>query len=101
MVHAVFAYAVMHARAIALDHPSTPVATHFRCRPVPRVQLGSTAVGIQTKEGVILAVEKRITSPLLVRGRDWPVRVRGRDRPVLARGRDRPLLASGRDRQSW
>jgi 20S proteasome subunit alpha 5 len=28
-------------------------------------QLGSTAVGIQTAEGVILAVEKRITSPLL------------------------------------
>ena len=29
-------------------------------------QLGSTAVGIQTTEGVVLAVEKRITSPLLV-----------------------------------
>ena len=31
------------------------------------MQLGSTAVGIKTKEGVILTVEKRITSPLLVR----------------------------------
>jgi len=30
-------------------------------------QLGSTAIGIRTKEGVVLAVEKRITSPLLVR----------------------------------
>lgn len=30
------------------------------------LQLGSTAVGIRTKEGVVLAVEKRITSPLLV-----------------------------------
>ncbi len=29
-------------------------------------QLGSTAIGICTKEGVVLAVEKRITSPLLV-----------------------------------
>lgn len=29
-------------------------------------QLGSTAIGIQTKEGVVLAVEKRITSPLMV-----------------------------------
>ena len=28
-------------------------------------QLGSTAVGIQTKEGVVIAVEKRVTSPLL------------------------------------
>ena len=31
------------------------------------LQLGSTAVGIRTDEGVVLAVEKRITSPLLVR----------------------------------
>lgn len=28
-------------------------------------QLGSTSIGIQTSEGVILAVEKRLTSPLL------------------------------------
>jgi 20S proteasome subunit alpha 5 len=32
--------------------------------PDPR-QLGSTAVGIQTAEGVVLAVEKRVTSVLL------------------------------------
>lgn len=29
------------------------------------MQLGSTAIGIQTSEGVCLAVEKRITSPLM------------------------------------
>ena len=29
------------------------------------IQLGSTAIGIQTSEGVVLAVEKRITSPLM------------------------------------
>lgn len=29
-------------------------------------QLGSTAIGLKTKEGVVLAVEKRVTSPLLV-----------------------------------
>ena len=29
------------------------------------MQLGSTAIGIQTSEGVVLAVEKRITSPLM------------------------------------
>lgn len=29
-------------------------------------QLGSTSVGIQTKDSVILAVEKRLTSPLIV-----------------------------------
>ena len=28
--------------------------------------MGSTAVGIQTSQGVVLAVEKRVTSPLLV-----------------------------------
>ena len=28
-------------------------------------QLGSTAIGIQTAEGVVLAVEKRVTSPLI------------------------------------
>jgi 20S proteasome subunit alpha 5 len=28
-------------------------------------QLGSTAIGIQTKEGVVLGVEKRVTSSLL------------------------------------
>ncbi|CAI5497044.1 unnamed protein product, partial [Closterium sp. Naga37s-1] len=32
---------------------------------IEAIKLGSTAVGIQTKEGVVLAVEKRITSPLL------------------------------------
>ena len=30
------------------------------------LQLGSTAIGIQTPEGVILAVEKRVTSTLIV-----------------------------------
>jgi len=29
------------------------------------VKLGSTAIGIQTAEGVVLAVEKRVTSPLI------------------------------------
>ena len=29
-------------------------------------QLGSTAIGIKTPEGVVLVVEKRVTSPLLV-----------------------------------
>jgi len=28
--------------------------------------LGSTAIGLRTKDGVVLAVEKRVTSPLLV-----------------------------------
>eukprot|EP00270_Netrium_digitus_P001465 TRINITY_DN1159_c0_g1_i1.p1 TRINITY_DN1159_c0_g1~~TRINITY_DN1159_c0_g1_i1.p1 ORF type:complete len:239 (+),score=51.03 TRINITY_DN1159_c0_g1_i1:380-1096(+) len=32
---------------------------------IEAIKLGSTAVGVQTKEGVVLAVEKRITSPLL------------------------------------
>jgi 20S proteasome subunit alpha 5 len=29
-------------------------------------KLGSTAIGIMTPEGVVLAVEKRITSPLIL-----------------------------------
>lgn len=29
------------------------------------LQLGSTAIGIQTAEGVVLAVEKRVTSTLI------------------------------------
>merc|ERR1712079_616755 len=33
---------------------------------IEAIKLGSTAVGIKTTEGVVLAVEKRITSPLLV-----------------------------------
>merc|ERR1712141_267965 len=33
---------------------------------IEAIKLGSTAIGIQTKEGCILAVEKRITSPLIV-----------------------------------
>lgn len=32
---------------------------------IEAVKLGSTAVGIQTREGVILAIEKRLTSSLL------------------------------------
>ena len=31
------------------------------------MQLGSTAIGVKTSEGVVLVVEKRVTSPLLVR----------------------------------
>ena len=30
------------------------------------VQLGTTAIGVRSKEGVVLVVEKRVTSPLLV-----------------------------------
>jgi 20S proteasome subunit alpha 5 len=32
---------------------------------IEAIKLGSTAVGIQTSEGVVLAVEKRVTSTLL------------------------------------
>jgi len=32
---------------------------------IQAVKLGSTAVGLKTAEGVVLAVEKRLTSPLL------------------------------------
>ncbi|KAL0908438.1 hypothetical protein M5K25_022933 [Dendrobium thyrsiflorum] len=32
---------------------------------IEAIKLGSTAIGIKTKQGVVLAVEKRVTSPLL------------------------------------
>jgi len=32
---------------------------------IEAIKLGSTALGIQTSEGVVLAVEKRVTSPLI------------------------------------
>lgn len=32
---------------------------------IEAIKLGSTAIGVRTKEGVVLAAEKRITSPLL------------------------------------
>jgi len=33
---------------------------------IEAIKLGSTAIGIQTSEGVVLAVEKRVTSPLII-----------------------------------
>ena len=54
-----------------------PVNTCFNNHPSPffsllqveyaieAIKLGSTAIGIQTSEGVVLAVEKRVTSPLM------------------------------------
>lgn len=54
------------------------------CRCVPQLtahvllappwpQLGSTAIAVRTDEGVVMAVEKRVTSPLLVstEGSGW------------------------------
>ncbi len=38
---------------------------HKHAPPLP-TQLGSTAIGVVTPEGTVLAVEKRVTSPLLV-----------------------------------
>eukprot|EP00128_Syssomonas_multiformis_P011290 Colp12_sorted_trinity150504_noHs@33616 len=33
---------------------------------IEAIKLGSTALGIQTSEGIVLAVEKRVTSPLII-----------------------------------
>ena len=46
---------------------------------IEAIKLGSTAVGIQTKEGVVLAVEKRLTSPLLEPSSVEKVRRGGRE----------------------
>ena len=71
--YAIEAIKVRAAAAAASASPShntgghaTRAGRHELMRP-PGVcaQLGSTAVGIQVPDGVLLAVEKRITSPLL------------------------------------
>jgi 20S proteasome subunit alpha 5 len=54
--------------------PLSPPSSRSRPQPLPpnppppkktKTQLGSTAIGIATPEGVVLAVEKRVTSTLL------------------------------------
>lgn len=55
------------AYAIAQVDRSEAILTHS-CASylfISLVQLGSTTVGIQTSEGVVLGVEKRVQSPLL------------------------------------
>jgi len=48
----------------------SPPLTSLAPPPKPNenlfTQLGSTAIGVRTKEGVVLAAEKRVTSPLLI-----------------------------------
>lgn len=71
-------YAIEAIKASSATPSACWRAARLRCRPrhhpaPPKaltagfslLQLGSTAVGIQTGEGVLLAVEKRVTSPLL------------------------------------
>lgn len=43
----------------------SPITQPRALTPTPSPQLGSTTVGVCTPEGVILAVEKRVQSPLL------------------------------------
>lgn len=54
---------------VMMGMPRLPSPPNQFTTPLPRhptiTQLGSTAVGVCTKEGVILAVEKRISSTLL------------------------------------
>ena len=39
---------------------------HLQCCTSPCFQLASTAIAIKTPEGVVLASERRLTSPLMV-----------------------------------
>ncbi len=52
-----------------INHRFSPGPVGFVSKKVEyaieAIKLGSTAVGLQTKEGTVLAVEKRLTSPLL------------------------------------
>ena len=47
-----------------LNHQSPPYFRQVEYA-IEAIKLGSTAIGIQTSEGVVLAVEKRVTSPLM------------------------------------
>ena len=77
MEYAIEAIKVRASAAVgcaACDHRSPPplasaaCPTHCRCPTSACLQLGSTAIAVRTDEGVVMAVEKRVTSPLLVRG---------------------------------
>ena len=60
-----------HASSMHIQHIS-PASAFFLHGLMPDgslSQLGSTSIGIQTKAGVVLAVEKRLTSPLLIPSR--------------------------------
>ncbi|KAK0598805.1 hypothetical protein LWI29_038139 [Acer saccharum] len=52
---------IAYAVGVLCRFTSRPGNEHWRALE----RLGSTAIGLKTKEGVVLAVEKRITSPLL------------------------------------
>ena len=54
---------------------------------IEAIKLGSTAIAVCTTEGVVLAAEKRVTSPLLVRGVRVPCHLRARSR---SRARENP-----------
>ena len=64
---------VLQDRCASSHSILTPIFSHISRRErlfqveyaIEAVKLGSTAVGIQTSEGIILAVEKRLTSTLL------------------------------------
>lgn len=58
-------YAIEAIKARALLRPAVAARRAPKRTAVAAAQLGSTAIGIQTSAGVVLAVEKRITSPLL------------------------------------
>ena len=49
----------------SLSHPSLSLIRLQVEYALEAIKLGSTAVGLLTSEGVVLAVEKRVTSPLL------------------------------------
>ncbi|KAK7357856.1 hypothetical protein VNO80_17153 [Phaseolus coccineus] len=60
------------SQGLSMTEESTPFLLKAVCfrlnmqlKPSRKKRLGSTAIGLKTKEGVVLAVEKRITSPLL------------------------------------
>ncbi|XP_038985383.1 proteasome subunit alpha type-5-A-like [Phoenix dactylifera] len=50
-------------------HTFSPEGRMFQIEyAIEAIKLGSTAIGLKTKEGVVLAIEKRVSSPLLEPG---------------------------------
>ena len=54
------------------EHVLSPEGRLFQVEyAIEAIKLGSTAIAIKTREGVVLAVEKRATSPLMDSRRRW------------------------------
>lgn len=60
---------ILHLSLCNQDRRCLQLCFHWFSRFLKFLQLGSTKIGVKTNDGVVLAVEKSITLPLLVNSR--------------------------------